>query len=195
MTTQLPLVALCIGHSRIVKGRVEGGAIAYDDQTSEWEYHTDLAPLIVAELKLLNIPSFAIYRYTGDTYGAAQRWLAERLQAEGATLALELHFNDSDSPQSNGHEWLFWQSSPNGKRLAECLSSAMISELPSIRARGAKPLGPADRGAEFVRGTHCPAVICEPFFGSHAKDFQTAIVDMPKLAAAIAAGIRHYLLG
>jgi N-acetylmuramoyl-L-alanine amidase len=191
MTT--PLVALCLGHSRIVLGHIESGAIACDAQTSEWEYHADLAPLIVAELKAHGVTSFVIYRYDGGSYGAAQRWLAARLKAEGSTLALELHFNDSDSPQSNGHEWLYWQTSKNGKRLAECLSASMVSALPSIRPRGAKPLGPADRGAEFVKGTHCPAVICEPFFGSNAKDFQTAIDDMPQLAAAIASGIVHYL--
>jgi len=46
----------------------------------------------------------------------------------------------------------------------------------------------------FLRGTHCPAVICEPFFGSNPGDWQTAKDKKTNIARAIAEGILEYLM-
>lgn len=62
-----------------------------------------------------------------------------------------------------------------------------------IPARGTKPRTSADRGGEFLRLTHCPAVICEPFFGDNAADWRVAVDRKGDMADAIAQGISNFI--
>jgi N-acetylmuramoyl-L-alanine amidase len=186
------LVAICTGHSRIVKGRIEGGAVSISGET-EWSYNRQLGEMIADELGKSAIDTVEISRYNGTSYGSAQRWLAKTLKDCNATIAVELHFNCSDDPKANGHEWLYWSSSKNGKSLADNLNAEMCLIVNDIKSRGIKPRFNGDRGAEFLSGTHCPAVICEIGFGSNAKDWGVMISDKPAIARAIANGIMSYL--
>jgi N-acetylmuramoyl-L-alanine amidase len=188
-----PLVAICIGHSRKINGRLDGGAVAADG-TSEWTYNSSLAPAIAATLASEGVASILVDDYDGGSYGASMRWLAGHLRSANATVAIELHFN-SATPTARGHEWLYWHSSAMGRLLAEELDSAMREALPLsiLPARGAKPRNSRDRGAEFLRLTHCPAVIAEPFFGSNKHDWNVALDHRAKIAAAIAGGILEWL--
>lgn len=43
-------IALCVGHSRMIHGRRDGGAIAADGKTSEWEYNAALADATATRL-------------------------------------------------------------------------------------------------------------------------------------------------
>lgn len=187
------LAAICVGHSRLVNGHPEGGAVAIDETTSELSYNTALAAMICLELDTLGMASTGIYRYPGNGYGAAQRWLAGELKALGATLAIELHFNSSDSPASNGHEMLYWHASVKGKALAAAIDAQFDSLLPAFRHRPLVAITAQDRGAQFLRGTHCPAVIVESFFGSNAGDWREGMARRATIARAIACGIRDYL--
>jgi len=187
-----PLVALCIGHSRKISGRIEGGAVSVDGTTNEHTYNTALAVDIAAHLRQHGVESVTVDRYEGSGYGASQRWLAAHLRDIGATVAIELHFN-SATPAANGHEWLYWGVSSKGRKLADSLNAEMVLACPAIRSRGIKPKYVGDRGAEFLRGTHCPACIAEPFFGSNASDWQIAISHRRAIGIAIAEGILGYL--
>ena len=187
-----PKIAICVGHSRLVNGHPEGGAVSVGN-VSEWTYNRDLSNLIAASLDDLGIDSVIITEYAGHGYGAAQRWLAGALRTIGATAAIELHFNSSDDPAANGHEWLHWHSSAGGKRLAEALNRSMTADIPDLRARGLKPKSPGDRGAEFLRGTHCPAVIVETGFGSSPHDWNILVQQKPAIAHSIAVGIADFL--
>jgi len=187
-----PLVAICVGHSRIANGRTEGGAISISGEC-EWSYNRQLAEMIADELGHRAIDTVEVTRYEGEGYGAAQRWLAARLEAYGATLAIELHFNSSDNPESNGHEWLYWNTSRKGKLLADNLNSEMCLGVNEIRTRGIIPKFKGDRGAEFLRGVRCPSVICEVGFGSSAKDWKVMTEKKDAIARAIAHGILEYL--
>jgi N-acetylmuramoyl-L-alanine amidase len=187
-----PTIAICVGHSRPVNGHPEGGAVSVDG-TQEWTYNKDLAFQINAELTKSRVSSIVISSYDGVGYGAAQRWLAAHLKTLGVQLAIELHFNSSDSPAATGHEWLYWSTSTKSKALADNLHAEMCLALPDIRSRGIQPKTSADRGAEFLRGTHCPAVICEPGFGSNPNDWRTLTLQKSALARAIAQGLLSYL--
>jgi len=187
------MIAICIGHSRRVGERREGGAVSIG-QVSEWEYNATLAPLIAADLTRYRIQSVIVDHYEGSGYGAAMRWLAGHLAGLGVEAAVELHFNAG--PQTaRGHEWLHWHSSQNGRALADAIDYQMRLQMPPsiLPARGLKPKTPADRGAEFLRATHCPAVICEPFFGTNAEDWSLATRYQGKVALAIANGIDEWL--
>lgn len=187
-----PLVALCVGHSRLINGRTEGGAISVAG-VSEHVYNSGLARMIQSQLATRGIPSLIVDRYEGNGYTAAQRWLAAHLKAKGATLAIELHWNASENDSATGHEWLFWQSSVKGKKLAGYLDFSHRESFPNLKARGLKPKGNGDRGAEFLKFTSCPAVIAEPFFGSNLNDWQHAEDHKEEIATAYAEGIRDYL--
>lgn len=185
------LVALCVGHSRKIGNRIEGGAVSVGNQ-NEHAYNVELANMISAHLGANGVPCHIIAEYEGAGYGSAQRWLASELRDLGATLAIELHFN-SASPEAKGHEWLYYHSSANGQKLARRLNEEMCYGVPEIKSRDAKPRFAGDRGTEFLRGTHCPAVIAEPFFGSNADDWKFAVAKKPQIARAIASGILEYL--
>lgn len=184
-------VALCVGHSRRqASGCPEGGAVTHDGQVNEWTYNHKLAQLIATELHDEHgIHAYILNDYGERPYSAAIAWLAAELRALGnIRLAVELHFNAA-TPAATGHEWLYWHSSHKGKLLATHLHLAMCRNVPGIKARGVKPRTSSDRGSEFLRRTHCPAVIAEPFFGSHPNDWRIARAHQSIIAKAIAAGI------
>lgn len=187
-----PLVAICVGHSRKINGRTEGGAVSVG-RVSEHQFNRELAGWIADNLQNAGIRVNVISEYEGTGYTSAQKWVASQLKEDGTNLALELHFNCADATTAQGHEWLFWSSSTNGKRLATKLDEEMRKAFPEIKARGVKPLKPGDRGAEFVKLTPCPAVICEPFFGSSSHDWITASARKHDLARVISEGVISYL--
>ena len=117
------------------------------------------------------------------------KWLAETLRVAKATVALELHFNSADTPTASGHEWLFWHGSAAGWDLAKRIESHMAVAFPTLPRRGLKGIYPKERGGEFVRLTPCPAVICEPFFGSCEGDWQLLRSHEDRYAQVLADGL------
>ena len=184
-------VALCVGHSRLVNGKPEGGAVSVDG-VSEWDYNCELASMISCALEDFGIASKIYSRYDGSGYTAAMNWLAEEIRRDNNDLAVELHFNSADEP-ANGHEWLYWYTSQAGETLAKECRDKMVELVPQIRSRGIKPItSGSDRGGSFLIKTHCPAIICEPFFGSNHCDADIAETKKDDIAEAIARGIKEY---
>ena len=183
-------IALGVGHSRLIGQRREGGAQSVSG-ASEWTYNADFARMIAVELHDTHgLLPVIIDLYEGNGYSSAQRWLAAHLRSLGnIKLAVELHFNWSDTPAASGHEWLCWHASKAGHAAAMHLHLAMCAAFPELPARGVKPRNSGHRGAEFLRLTHCPAVIAEPFFGSCPRDWMLATGAKITLARAMAAGI------
>jgi len=188
-------VAICVGHSRLVAGNHEGGAISTGG-VSEWKYNVNLSAMIVDELDKWGIQSVEFKTYEGRTYGTAVSWLAERIKAAKCGAAVELHFNSAAGAGATGHEWLHWFLSERGKSLARSIHQEYSKRVPELKSRGLKAIGAMDdRGAGFLRQTHCPAVIAEPFFGSNAQDWAIAQAKKPEIAKAIAAGIARFSKG
>ena len=102
---------------------------------------------------------------------------------------------DSAGATARGHEWLYWHSSTKGKAMAEAFSWEVSKFLHDLPARGAKPKNGGDRGAEFLKLTHCPAIIAEPGFGSNDRDWQILRDNTDKLATAYANAIAQQLPG
>ena len=183
-------IALCVGHSRSrPDGRPEGGAISTTG-VSEWQYNIRLARRIAIELhECHGLDAVIVDDYQGSSYGSAMRWLAGHLRSLGnIRLAVELHFNASDNPAAGGHEWFYWHRSPRGRALAESLHYHMSMDFPPLPARGAKPME-SGRGSEFLRLTHCPAVICEPYFGTNPHDWKIASSYQDGIARTISDAI------
>lgn len=163
------MIALCIGHSRRIKGRYDGGAYSPFLDKNERDFNLEVAATVVRNLDRMGEDSRIISDYEGAGYSSAMRDVAKQVREIHASLAVELHFNAA-SPSANGHEWLYWHTSPNGKRLAQVFHDSFSDDFPSIKSRGIKPLSAGSRGSEFVRLTHCPAILTEPFFGTNTKD-------------------------
>lgn len=155
----------------------------------EWVFNRPIGALVVADLKRAGHEAVLIDKYDGTGYSAAMSWLAGKIAGLQCDAAVELHFNSSDKASAEGHEWLHWGASVKGKALALHLERAYSATFPGAKRRGLLARGSSDRGAEFLRGTHCPAVICEPFFGSNANEWREAKRCEPMLAAAIAKGL------
>lgn len=190
-----PVIALCVGHSRLgPNGKPEGGAWTHDGATSEWTFNHDMAHRVCVWLDQHHgLRATIIDFYQGKSYGAAMRWLGELIknQAGGCTvkLAVELHFNSSDNPRAEGHEWLYWHGSLRGYSAAAAMSTEMGKLFPELVARGPKKIVRGDDGAGFLRMMPCTAVIAEPFFGSSPADWRKVRAREAGFAAALADGI------
>ena len=127
-----PTIGICVGQSRLVNGRVEGGAVSVGGQ-NEWTYNVHLAELIARHLRDNGLESIVVSQYEGMSYGSAQTWLAAFLRAKGVTAAIELHFNSSDDPKANGHEMLYWHSSKKGFALANAIENNFLLQVPELK--------------------------------------------------------------
>jgi N-acetylmuramoyl-L-alanine amidase len=165
------MIAICIGHSRKIKGRYDGGAYSPWLDISERDFNLQVASHLSKHLAQNGIACKVINDYAGGGYGAAMQDAADQIKAMHASLAIELHFNSAFSGAS-GHEWLYWHSSAKGKALAQAFSSQFGKDHPGIKSRGLKGITEQDRGGAFLRTTNCPSVILEPFFGSSQSDCQ-----------------------
>ena len=182
-------VAICVGHSR--KG--DTGAVSCGG-INEWTYNKKVAEYLKSDLQEYGISSFVVDDY-GGTYGSytsAMNWLAKHLKKEKASIAVELHFNASSNQKAEGMEMLYWKTSRIGMSLAEYLIRGCQRYFPLIKNRGAKSRDKGARGATFLRTTHCPSVIVEPFFGSNWQDWITFADQEHVLSQAIARGIKEW---
>jgi N-acetylmuramoyl-L-alanine amidase len=156
---------------------------------SEHDFNVPLARLIAEALDEHGYAATVIDRYEGKSYGSAMTWLAAKIREIKAAMAIELHFNASDVRAASGHEWLYMTGSAGGREIARCLDRKMRGTFPQLQARGAKALGPSDRGGQFLLKTHCPAVIAEPFFGTNREDWEMVAEHPAALAGTVAGAI------
>jgi N-acetylmuramoyl-L-alanine amidase len=163
------MIAICIGHSRKIKGRYDGGAYSSWLKMNERDFNLEVASHLSKHLMQNGIPCRVISDYAGAGYGSAMVDVAKQAKDAHASLAIELHFN-SATPSANGHEWLYWHSSAKGKALAQAFNAQFGKDHPNIKARGIKGITAQDRGGAFLRVTSCPSIIVEPFFGSNESD-------------------------
>lgn len=185
-------IAICIGHSRFIGGKRDGGATSADGKTNEWAFNRELGITLQEKLRALGIKSFIVDRYQGTGYTDSMKWLASHLVAEHATHAVELHFNAATGT-ARGHEWLYYHSSDKGQDMAVALSNKFKEWFPSLPSRGAKAKSTGERGGEFLKLTKCPAVIAEPFFGDSPTDwaFASNVDNQYLMAGAIAQALKE----
>ena len=183
-------IAICVGHSRWG----DKGSVSVDG-TSEWEYNVKVADYLENMLKDQGFEVLLVDQYPRNNYVSAMRWLGKHLKEWGADLAIELHFNGA-GPKAEGYEQLYWKGSSNGRFFAFCLNEAQKADDKGAPNRGIK-YRPGERPSEkrgiaFLKYTHCPAVINEPFFGSSQTDWDRWQYKKKELATIINNGITKY---
>ena len=178
-------IALVVGHARPVdEGNVGAGGV------SEEEYNLPLVRKVAGRLEARGIKVIVITYIPANDYEPAMRWLAKHLLDNKATAAIEFHFNDFDG-KAKGHEVLHWERSKRGITLAESVLESIDRKFPWHLSRGLKAKTSRDRGALFLSLTHCPACICEPFFGDNPAEWNQFddFDEVERLADAYAEGI------
>ncbi len=179
------MIGLAIGHSR----RGDSGAYTVGKpRVSEHTFNTELISLVTPKLK---VPYKVYDDYKASSYVGAMNYVSRNMKKDGVNACIELHFN-SASPKATGHEWLYWETSRGGKKLALKLKEAMDEAYPNLASRGIKARGKGSRGALFLRKTPCYACIAEPFFGSSQSDVDLIQSDLDKLASVYAEGINKF---
>jgi len=172
--------AIIVGHNEEAQG-----AVRVTDGRTEFDWNSDLAAAIVDALpkgagKVFFRRPVGSYRAEIDAvYAAADKW--------GGEATVELHFNANASPRAWGVKTLT-SGTAGSKGLARAVHPAMLAHMPGpdrgIEARGIK-----DRGGRSLWAGKAPAVLVEPFFGSHAESCAKADEAAPDLAHAIAAAL------
>jgi N-acetylmuramoyl-L-alanine amidase len=180
-------VAVCVGHSR--KG--DQGAVSVGG-VSEWAFNKSVAGILKDQLKQRGIYAIVIDDYPAATYSGAMRAVSKEIDKHNVDIAIELHFNSFSSSSAEGFEYLHYESSAKGKKLAICLEKAHEEAVQPQKNRGIKAIGSKGRGGGFLRSVRPPAVICEPFFGSNPKEW-VLLGQKPSVVAGIYAnGIAKY---
>ena len=162
--------ALCVGHSR----RGDNGAVAADGVTQEWHFWRTVAHL-AKRLYMSYSHQVAVFdHYAGRSYTEAMTDIASKVRDFNADCAIELHFNAYNG-RARGREAFHWHNSANGETLAEIIlkvqERVVIEEGGRTLFRGVKPANRDTRGAQFLRKTHCPAIIWEGWFGDNLEEW------------------------
>ncbi len=180
-------VGVYVGHSRSDdNGAVSVGGI------SEHEWNTKVAHMLKGKLDDAGVDCYVVDRYDGSSYGSAMTWVSADASTQGATIAIELHFNAASS-SAKGYEYLYWHSSKEGEKLANAFITAQKAMNTPSPSRGAKPKDGEDRGSGFLSKTPCPAIILEPFFGSNQGEWNYWSERPSVLANVYAGAIKTYL--
>ncbi len=180
------IIGICVGHSR----PNDSGALSITG-VNEWLFNVRVAALLKKHLYDEGISSIVYDEYEGSGYSNAMSWVGRKMEEDKVTAAIELHFN-SASPTASGCEMLYYHNSESGRRLASSLQIEVITEY-NTKNRGIKPLKRFSRGGGFLVKTKCPAVICEPFFGSNEREWNMFSSSRNLLARTYARGIKNFL--
>ena len=181
-------VGLAVGHSRLGD---QGAYTTGEYVLSEWDFNRDMVRRIA---HVLNVDHRIYDQYPAKSYVGGINYLSRKLIEDDIDAVIELHFN-SASPSATGHEWLYWQTSKGGEKLASMLRNEMEKSYPDMKSRGAKPRGPKQRGSYFLRKVRPVAVIAEPFFGSNVDEWGMINNNRGRLAGVYARAITNYADG
>lgn len=156
-------IALVVGHDADSKG-------AYGNLgESEFDFNSELLVDLRAGGYLPEHHNYYLYYRSADINGYTNQMvdLHKRMDANNIDIAIEFHFNSAKDTSVHGNEALYCSSA--GKIIAAKLDEAFDS-LPN-RDRGIKKLTMEDNGGGFCCLGNSVAIIAEPFFGAHQKDF------------------------
>jgi N-acetylmuramoyl-L-alanine amidase len=182
------VIGVCVGHSR---GNDKGAVNT--DGVNEHKFNRMVGLVAAAKLKKYGHVVHFYDHYEGNSYGAAMSWLAADLKQKAVDVAIELHFNSSSSQKAEGHEWLYWKTSKKSQKLAEVFRKDFAFVYAGRKDRGIKPKDESSRGAAFLSKTHCPSIICEPFFGSNPEETAFFSIKVNELGLLYAAAIHKFL--
>ena len=171
-------VALVIGHSF-----KEQGAHNKAFNVSEWQFNSELVPMVANELAKLEIQPLIFYRDELKT-------LPSEINAADVDAIVSFHCNAFNEIAS-GTETLYHEKSKKGKTLANVLQNA-VTDCLGLRNRGTIPLTEGKNGYFLLSKTNAPAVILETMFIDNSVDYVVAEGALKDLSKDIAKAISIY---
>lgn len=176
-------IAVVIGHDAQSQGAWGNAG------RSEFDFNDGLMnDMAFYELLPDNHNVYVLYR-SADINGYTSKMidLHERIDKLDCEVSIELHFNSFSDDRAQGHEVLYC--SEGGKGIAEIMNHALDELLPTSN-RGVKKVGMSDRGGGFCCRGKSKAIILEPFFGAHQRDFVPGGKNNMLLMKAISNGLK-----
>lgn len=196
-------IAIATGHSRL-----SVGAISIDGDR-EW----DLNVLLVEAITSIKSPVIEWWRcdtaFEDLPYPEHLVKTVQVINASDADLAIDVHHNSVSNPRVMGGEVIYWDTSRNGRLLAQSIDTAwklrvgfyaypfrhywrnIGSELRKDRPIPA--LAYLKRRLMFLEKTRMPAVILEPGYLSNKTDLNFIKEYRQEIARGVVRGIEAYL--
>jgi N-acetylmuramoyl-L-alanine amidase len=175
-------LGVVVGHN--IKSQ---GAVRRDTGETEFSYNSRLAEMIVSMGKDTNIDVKVFIRTAGLGYTREIRKVYKEVDAWGADLSMELHFNSAAATSAGGTETLS-SGSKNSLIFAEEIQEQLLLTMGS-RNRGVKVRNSRTKGRGYMSliSGRAPAVIIEPFFGSNPADLKATDQEseMEEIARAL----------
>lgn len=178
-------LAIVVGHNSVSQG-----AVRSDTGVTEFVWNSDLAMMIEDEAEFMpDLQVQTFYRQPGGGYQREIERVYDEVDAWGADVSIELHFNSFGDPSARGTETLS-SGTPMSMRLAVEVQAAMVGAL-GLRDRGVVTRR-TGRGAESLISGRAPAILIEPFFASNDKNNAATdeVHEKHRLARAILIGAR-----
>lgn len=156
-------IATISGHSVISKGAVGNAGM------SEFDFNEEVLVEMARRKMYPSEHEFGHFYRDADIVGYEKQMknLHIQIDAWGADVSIEFHFNDYHDKTVNGNEVLYC--SNGGKRIAEIFDEE-LDTLPN-RDRGIKKVTALDHGGGFCCKGKSYAIIVEPFFATNQDDF------------------------
>lgn len=179
-------IALSIGHHPKAQG-----SDSADGLFTEYSFWKEHLPVLARELEELGHSATVVNR--ADAGGRTPSYAAAACNETWADLAIEFHFNASESKHASGTETFYWYTSARGKIAAEMVQQAMVEVL-HLRDRGIKSVArPAENAYEFFHRTRMPAILVEPAFaGSNMADCNRLRDNIAPFCKALARAIDDF---
>lgn len=171
-------LAVVIGHTERAKGAVSPWI------GSEWDFHhTDAVMKAIrsaAEGTIVDA-RFLTFDPMAGGYHARCKAMAKEINAWGADLVVELHFNSFRTSQANGTETLHTGTKASLK-YAELLQSCAVDCFGLNDRRLVLVPKVTSRGGGLIRRVRAPAALIEPGFGSNKNDALAMREHWPEFA-------------
>lgn len=177
-------IAIVVGHNEMSRG-----AIRVSDGVTEFEFNSELAELI-RRIDPENVKVFFRRPLGRGSYARQIDTVYAEVDAWGADVSVELHFNSLSGSTANGTETLS-SGSRGSVRAAQSIQSEMLNAL-GLKNRGIKYPGRNHRGGRSLFAGRAPAVLVEPFFGSSLRDCKSVDGKICDLAQAIYRGAKFF---
>lgn len=166
-------IAIDIGHARSTGATGNG--------LQEHEVCTRLAPLLAQRLQELR-HEVAVLDFPGRTNSGDLAETVRAINAGGYDLSVSLHCDSSQKSSSRGAHVIC--KTQAGKRFAAAVASRLCPLMPG---RANHVIMRDDLYVLYA--TRCPAILVECGFLSNPRDADMLRHELPRIAAAIAAGI------
>lgn len=177
-------LAIVIGHNDEAQGAVRG-----DTGETEYSFNGRIALLMeeYARVKYPDLETRVFRRVPMGSYSREINRVYDEVDAWGAHLSMELHFNGAASEAATGSETLT-SGTPASMAAAMAVQQEVVNAL-DLRDRGVKTRREG-RGAGALMSGRAPAILVEPFFGSSPKGQKATDEDHEEKALAMA-----YIIG